>query len=313
VTNKQGGRSGRGRPTRHGARPTGDSGRRPDRERRGGHDDAAQPPRAGGGAGREGTGFHGGSGTRGERGARPTHPRAGTTQRGTTQRGSTDRTPPGRQLNVDDADPGRLDPATRAELRTLSKPNAEAVARHLVAAGDLLDANPERALEYARAARARAARVSVVREAVGFAAYRAGEWAEALSELRAARRMSGDPRALPVMADCERALGRPQQAIRLLRDRDVAKLDAETYAELLIVVAGARRDLGQLDTALTVLAKGGLDRDRPRPGSIRLWYAYADALAAADRRQEAAQWFAAAAALDVAGETDAAARAADLA
>ncbi len=194
----------------------------------------------------------------------------------------------------------------------MSKPNAEAVARHLVAAGDLLDANPERALEHARAARARAARVAVVREAVGFAAYRAGEWAEALSELRAARRMSGDPRGLPVMADCERALGRPQQAIRLLRDHDVSKLDAETYAELLIVVAGARRDLGQLDAALTVLAKGGLDRDRPGPGSIRLWYAYADAVAAADRRQEAAQWFAAAAALDVTGETDAAERAAEL-
>jgi tetratricopeptide (TPR) repeat protein len=155
--------------------------------------------------------------------------------------------------------------------------------------------------------------VAVVREAVGIAAYRAGEWAEALSELRAARRMSGDPRGLPVMADCERALGRPQQAVRLLRDRDVGKLDAETYAELLIVVAGARRDLGQLDAALAVLAKGGLDRDRPAPASIRLWYAYADALVAAGRRQEAAQWFAAAAALDAAGETDAAERAADLA
>lgn len=201
----------------------------------------------------------------------------------------------------------------RADLRTLSKPNAEAVARHLVAAGDHLDANPARALEHARAARARAARVAVVREAVGIAAYRAEEWAEALSELRAARRMSGDPHGLAVMADCERALGRPEQAIRMLRDPDARRLDAETYAELLIVVAGARRDLGELDAALTVLEKGGLDRDRPRPGSMRLWYAYADALLAADRRREAAQWFAASAGLDTAGETDAAERAAELA
>jgi len=195
----------------------------------------------------------------------------------------------------------------------LTTPNAEAVARHLVAAGDLLEVDPEKALAHARAARARAGRVAVVREAAGIAAYRAGEWAEALSELRAARRISGDPRDLAVMADCERALGRPQQAIRMLRDPDVGRLDPETYVELLIVVAGARRDLGQLDAALTVLAKGGVDRERPRPGAMRLWYSYADVLAAAGRPQEATQWFAASAALDVAGETDAAERAADLA
>jgi tetratricopeptide (TPR) repeat protein len=301
VTNNAGGRSGGGRPTRGSRARTG-------RERRTGREDAGQQRGARGDAGRESAESRSGSGPRPERSGRPATHRPGTT----TRRGSADRTPPAPHLNADDADPGRLDPATRAELRTLSKPNAEAVARHLVAAGDLLDANPERALAHARAARARAGRVAVVREAVGIAAYRAGEWAEALSELRAARRMSGDPRGLPVMADSERALGRPQQAIRLLRDRDVGKLDAETYAELLIVVAGARRDLGQLDAALTVLAKGGLDRERPGPGSIRLWYAYADALAAAERRQEAAQWFAAAAALDVAGDTDAAERAAEL-
>ena len=179
-------------------------------------------------------------------------------------------------------------------------------------AGQLLDADPGLALRHARAARGRAARIGAVREAVGVAAYHAEQWAEALSELRAARRISGDPRNLAIMADCERALGRPQQALRMLNDPDAARLDPQTRAELLIVVAGARRDLGQVDAALSVLARGGLDRARPRPGSTRLWYAYADALLAAGRREEAAQWFAAAAALDVQGETDAAERAADL-
>jgi hypothetical protein len=83
-------------------------------------------------------------------------------------------------------------------------------------------------------------------------------------------------------------------------------------AELLIVVAGARRDMGQLDAALAVLSRGGLDRDRPRPGAARLWYAYADALQEAGRTDEAASWFAAAAGEDVDGETDAADRAAAL-
>lgn len=205
-----------------------------------------------------------------------------------------------------------LDRSARAELRSLSKPAADLVAGHLIAAGLALDSDPQRALAHARAARRRASRVAAVREAVGVAAYRAGEWAEALTELRTARRISDEPHLLPLIADCERALGRPQQALRALDDPGLGKLDAATRAELFIVVAGARRDLGQLDAALAVLARGGLDRDRPRPGSMRLWYAYADALEAADRRADAAAWFAASAGLDADGETDAAERAAAL-
>jgi tetratricopeptide (TPR) repeat protein len=205
-----------------------------------------------------------------------------------------------------------LERSVRAELRTLTKPNADAVAGHLIAAGQALDSDPQLALAHARAARGRAARLGVVREAMGIAAYRAGEWSEALTELRAARRISGSDQLLPLIADCERALGRAKQAARALDDPAVSRLDPETRAELFIVVAGARRDLGQLDAALAVLARGGLRRDRPRPGSMRLWYAYADALEAAGRTEDAASWFAAAAGLDAEGETDAAERAAAL-
>ena len=210
------------------------------------------------------------------------------------------------------ADPKLLDPSVRAELRSLSKLAAEFVGAHLVAAGQLIDTDPQKALEHARAARGRGARVAAVREATGLAAYHAGEWAEALSELRAARRISGDPATIAVMADCERALGRPERALKALDDPAVAKLDAGTRAELLIVVAGARRDLNQLDAALAVFERGGLDPDHPRPGSARLWYAYADALEAAGRTEEAIQWFGAAAKADIDDETDAADRAANL-
>lgn len=194
----------------------------------------------------------------------------------------------------------------------MAKANADIVAGHLVAAGQLIDSDPRAALTHARAARQRALRVGAVREAAGIAAYHAEEWAEALSELRTARRISGDARTLPMIADSERALGRPQQALRALTDPAVPRLDPGTRAELLIVVAGARRDLGQPEAALGVLSRGGLDRAHPNAGSIRLWYAYADVLQDLDRRDEAAQWFAASAALDVTGETDAADRAASL-
>lgn len=212
----------------------------------------------------------------------------------------------------DNVEIGLLDRSVRAELRALSKANADVVAAHLVMAGELLESDPKLALEHARAARGRASRIAAVREAVGVAAYNAEEWAEALTELRTARRISGDPHTLPLLADCERALGRPNQALRMLSDPGVPRLDPATRAELLIVVAGARRDLGQLDAALAVLARGGLDVGQPRPGSARLWYAYADALEAAGRLPEAAKWFAASAALDPGGEMDAVERAAAL-
>jgi tetratricopeptide (TPR) repeat protein len=211
-----------------------------------------------------------------------------------------------------DADPKLLDPSVRSELRSLSKVSADIVGGHLVAAGQLVDDDPQRALAHARAARGRGARIAAVREACGLAAYHAGEWAEALSELRAARRMSGDSSNIAVMADCERALGRPDRAIKTLDDPIIGKLAIEVRSELIIVVAGARRDLGQIDAAIAVLERGGANKNQARPGSARLWYAYADALEAAGRTQDAIQWFGASATVDYDDSTDAADRAAAL-
>jgi tetratricopeptide (TPR) repeat protein len=197
-------------------------------------------------------------------------------------------------------------------LRSLPKPLAETVARHLVAAGMLVDTEPERALEHARYARGRASRVAAVREANGLVAYHAGEWAEALAELRAARRMGGGPGHLAVMADCERALGRPERAIEIAREARGEPLPAGDAVELRIVAAGARRDMGQLDAAVVALQGSDLDPRRHEPWSARLFYAYADNLLAAGRREEALRWFLHAAETDEEGETDAADRAFEL-
>src|SRR5205807_499634 len=128
----------------------------------------------------------------------------------------------------------RLDSDVRAELRSLPKGLAEVVGKHLVAAGMLVDTDPELALRHARYARGKAGRVGMVREAAGLAAYHAGEWAEALSELRAARRMSNGPGHVAVMADCERALGRPERAIELAREGQAMTLPAGESIELRI-------------------------------------------------------------------------------
>ena len=183
---------------------------------------------------------------------------------------------------------------------------------HLAAAAEFIADEPKLALEHARAAKAHASRVAVVREAVGIAAYHAGEWNEALTELRAAHRMSGEAYLIPLLMDTERALGRPQNALKLADQLKSARLDAATHIELAVVLAGVRRDLGSPEAALAVLEREGLRRTRDAALSVRLWYAYADALAAVGRTSEAVQWFGEAAALDREGVTDAAERAADL-
>jgi tetratricopeptide (TPR) repeat protein len=205
-----------------------------------------------------------------------------------------------------------LDRAVRAELASLASMNADIVARHLVMAGRLLDEDPETSYLHATAAAQRAGRVGVVREAAGLAAYRSGRYAEALSELRAARRITGDSSLLAVMADCERGLGRPERAIEMAATPEVARMDVASRVELLIVVSGARRDMGQPDAAVLALQGAGLKPSQRKAWSARLFYAYADALGEAGRTDEAVTWFGHAAAADSEGETDADVRIAEL-
>ncbi|MCX4473111.1 Replicase polyprotein 1ab [Micromonospora sp. NBC_01655] len=158
------------------------------------------------------------------------------------------------------------------------------------------------------AARRLASRISAVREAVGLAAYHAGEWQTAIAELRTYHRMTGLQSHLAVLADCERALGRPERAIDLFRGADQEKLDQAVAIELLIVAAGARGDLGQKDAAVAMLQVRELTSEATEPWTGRLRYAYADALLAVGRREEAREWFSRAADVDTDGETDAAER-----
>jgi tetratricopeptide (TPR) repeat protein len=182
------------------------------------------------------------------------------------------------------------------------------VARHLVAAGQIIDEDSELALQHAIAARRLASRISVVREAVGLAAYAVGDWTTAIAELRTYHRMTGRQTHLAELADCERALGRPERAIDLFRGADVATLEKATAIELLIVAAGARGDLGQHEAAVAMLQVRELTGDDDAEWAARLRYAYADSLLAAGRRDEAREWFARAAAVDEEQLTDAAER-----
>ena len=232
------------------------------------------------------------------------------------------RRPPGEQLSrtedqarydgppiPEDITGKELDRSVTAQLKGLPEKLALRVARHLAAAGTLIDTDPTTAYQHTLAARARAARLAVVREACGEAAYAAGEYTEALSELRAAKRINGSTAYLPIMADCERALGRPERALTLAKSPAVANFDPATKAEMTIVEAGARRDLGQHDAALRTLENAPLNNKTRAPWVVRLRYTYADTLLAAGRPHDALEWFHRTEAIDGDETTDAATRA----
>ena len=212
----------------------------------------------------------------------------------------------------DDVSAKDLDRFARQELQNIPPKLAEKVARHLVMAGSLLHEDPALAHQHALAARARAMRNGLVREATGETAYALGNWSEALAEFRAARRITGRSIYAPMMADCERALKRPQKALEYDTADIRSHLDEGGNAELTIVVAGARRDMGQVEAALQLLEAENLMSKSRADWVARLRYAYADTLLAAGRRDEAVTWFHRVVAVDGDKLTDAEERLAQL-
>ncbi|UNT00909.1 tetratricopeptide repeat protein [Streptomyces tubbatahanensis] len=205
-----------------------------------------------------------------------------------------------------------LDKDVKQELKSLPKTLAEDVARNLVMVARLLDEDPERAYAYAKVALRLASRVPSVREAAGFAAYAVEKYAEALAEFRAARRMTGLQHLWPVMADCERGLGRPEKALAMAGEPEVQQLDKAGQVEMRLVAAGARRDMGQADAAVVTLQSPELASTSVQPWTARLRYAYADALLEVGREDEAREWFAKTLEADQSGVTDASDRLAEL-
>jgi tetratricopeptide (TPR) repeat protein len=305
-------RAGDGRPGRSSGAPSG--GRGGDRTTRG-NDRTARGSAAG---------SAGGKTSRGERSGRPAAgagrddrkaPRRDDSRGGSRDRRAQD--PASRSSDqakydgppiAEDITGQELDHNVLQQLAGLPEKLANRVARHLVAAGRLLDEDPETAYQHTLAARARAARVAIVREATGEAAYAAGHFAEALSELRAAKRMNGASIYLAVMADCERALGRPEKALALAKNPSLAKLPVEQQIEMTLVEAGSRFDLGEVDGALRTLENAPLRSVTREDWLVRLRYAYADMLLKAGRREEAIEWFHRTAGIDGHGVTDAADR-----
>ncbi|MFT4231666.1 MAG: hypothetical protein QM606_02665 [Leucobacter sp.] len=190
----------------------------------------------------------------------------------------------------DDVQAKDLHPAARNELKTLQVDLQDRVARHLAMVAMLIDDDLELAHQHALSASRRAGRIPVTRETLAITAYRLGDFALALRELRTYRRLSGLDAHAALMVDCERGLGRPEKAIETGLEVDAKQLDTEQRVHLAIAMSGARLDLGQTQQALFELEIPELNPKKAFSWSPELFAAYAAVLEDLGRETEARTW-----------------------
>ena len=158
---------------------------------------------------------------------------------------------------------------------------------------ELIDRDdPKGAAAEAEKAKVFAPRSRAVREVLGLAYYGLGRWQEALTELKAYKRISGRPDQNHLIADSLRGLGRPAEAVPLAEEvLRVKGIPNEAKAEAVIVAASALADQGRFAEALAFLGRAKTREDVAEGYTLRLWYVKGDILERAGRREEAAQEF----------------------
>ena len=140
-----------------------------------------------------------------------------------------------------------------------------------------------------------ALRSATVRELLGLAYYRLEQWKEAARELAAFRRLAGSTEQNPVIADCYRAVGRPERALEICDEIDAGKVDEAIVYEGAIVAAGALTDMRRIDDAIERLQRLDLRPRNAQEHHLRAWYVLGDLLERKGRFTQAREWFAAAA------------------
>jgi len=132
------------------------------------------------------------------------------------------------------------------------------------------------ALRAARKAKDLAPRDATVRETLGLAAYRTGDWQTALQELRAYRRIAGEATHMPIEMDTLRALGRAEDVTKTWQELQSLGGAPAVLKEGVVVYASFLIDEGRLDEA-RVLASPQSVKPNPYPADLRVWYVAARA------------------------------------
>ncbi|MFN2594639.1 MAG: tetratricopeptide repeat protein, partial [Actinomycetota bacterium] len=200
------------------------------------------------------------------------------------------------------------------ELRATARPGkAEILVKVFSeAVGAYLSEDYREAVRLAEQAKHIALRSASARELLGLAYYRAGQYKEASRELAAFKRLAGSLSQNAVLADCYRAMDKPEKSIELIDELDSKSVEPAVFYEGAIVAAGAVADQGRLDEAIARLERLDLRPTVAEEHHVRVWYVLGDLLQKKGRFSQAKSWFEAVAAAD-ADSTDAPARAARLA
>ena len=181
-----------------------------------------------------------------------------------------------------------LEPEVLKDLEAFGG-RTETLAKHLLSVQVLAESDPEEAYQHAARVRDRVSRSGLARHTACIAAYRTGRFKEAIKEESAYRRINGKFDLVPIAADSERGLGRPQRALAMVAEYEGEKLDSDTRTELLIVGGGARRDLGD-DEAARVLFQKAVRAAHSPMAMARSRYALGELLASTGDVEQAKKW-----------------------
>lgn len=127
---------------------------------------------------------------------------------------------------------------------------------------------PEARKQLLRAKEA-APRAVAVREALGRLSAEQGQWHDAVQELLAHRRLTGEQHNTPVIAQCYIELGRPERALELIAELKGEAMPKKTWAELRAVRARALAATGRATEAIDFLAFE-ISRERDAAAKQRL-------------------------------------------
>jgi tetratricopeptide (TPR) repeat protein len=186
------------------------------------------------------------------------------------------------------------------ELESMARPGKAHILVKVFgeAAGAFADEDYREAIRLGEQAKHLALRAPSVRELLGLAYYRSAKYKQAATELGTFRRLSGTTEQNPVLADCYRALHKPDRALELCDEIERRAVSPPVFFEGHIVAAGALAEMNKVDEAIARLERLDLRPATVEEHHLRAWYVLADLLERKGRFTQAHEWFEAVASAD---------------
>lgn len=151
------------------------------------------------------------------------------------------------------------------------------------------DGNYQSAVKHGLRAKALSPQSATIRETIGIAAYRVGDWSTAIKELRAYRRMAGETTHLPIEMDVLRAQGRNKDVELAWQELENRGGHGLVMNEGKVVYASFLLDQGRADEAWAIVKPPRVEQ-RPNEGHLRLYYVAARTAAALGDKETARKW-----------------------